>query len=133
MMPAMLNVLSLIFLLYFILAILFTFLFKDIQKGYVLNADNVNFKDFGNSYLLMFRMSTGEDWHLIMYDCMEVNKLYSYLFIIYVILIQYIMVNLFILVIMREFDEHFYNTDNPINQYKEDLQIFKENWNHFAF
>ncbi len=121
MMPAMLNVLSLIFLLYFILAILFTFLFKDIQSGYVLNSDNVNFKDFGNSFLLMFRMSTGEDWHLIMYDCMAVNSVYSYLFIVYVILIQYIMVNLFILVIMREFDEHFYNTNNPLNQYQEDL------------
>lgn len=39
------------------------------------------------------------------------------------------MVNLFILVIMREFDEHFYNTDNPLNQFTEDLQVFKEHWN----
>ena len=52
---------------------------------------------------------------------MAVSSVYSYLFIIYVILIQYIMVNLFILVIMREFDEHFYNTDNPLNQFTEDL------------
>jgi len=32
-------------------------------------------------------MATGEDWHLIMYDCMAVAGVYSYLFIIYVILI----------------------------------------------
>jgi len=32
-----------------------------------------NFKNFGNSFLMVFRMSTGEDWHLVMYDCMKLN------------------------------------------------------------
>ena len=68
----MLNVLSLLFLLFLILAILATSLFKDILTGRILNSDTVNFRNFGNSFLMMFRMSTGEDWHLIMYDCMDV-------------------------------------------------------------
>lgn len=111
----MLNVLSLLFLLFLILAILATFLFKDILTGRTLNADTVNFRNFGNSFLMMFRMSTGEDWHLIMYDCMDVHPFYSLYFIVYVVLIQYIMINLFVLVILREFDNYFYNTNNPLN------------------
>lgn len=70
--PAMMNVMSLMFLLFMIFAILATFLFKDIKSGMSLN-EFVNFKDFGNSFIMMFRMSTGEDWHLVMYDCMAVN------------------------------------------------------------
>lgn len=50
------------FLLFLIFAILATFLFKDIRQGGILNNDMVNFKDFGNSFIMMFRMSTGEDW-----------------------------------------------------------------------
>ena len=42
------------------------------------------------------------------------------------------MVNLFVLVILREFNEHFYNTDNPLNQYSEDLNVFKDNWNQVS-
>ena len=75
MLPAMFNVLSLMMLLFFIFAILATQLFKNIQTGSVLNNDMTNFKNFGNSFLMMFRMSTGEDWHLIMYDCMDQNSL----------------------------------------------------------
>ena len=48
------------------------------------------------------------------------------------ILFQYIMVNLFVLVILREFDKHFYNTDNPLNQYATDVETFKSHWNAIA-
>ena len=64
-------------------------------------------------------MSTGEDWHLIMYDCNAYNPYSAIYFIIYVILIQYIMVNLFVLVIIREFDENYYNVSNPMIYYEE--------------
>jgi len=42
------------------------------------------------------------------------------------------MINLFVLVILREFDEHYYNTDNPLNNYKNDIQFFKIEWNKIA-
>ena len=97
-----------------------------------MNPDIINFKNFGNSFLMMFRMSTGEDWEYIMYDVMVHSTLYAFIFIIYVVVIQYIMINLFVLVILREFDRFFYQTDNPINQFLEDLKNFKENWNAIA-
>lgn len=45
-----------------------------------------NFKNFGNSFFLVFKMSTGEDWHLYMYDCMQVEMMNSVYFIVFVVL-----------------------------------------------
>ena len=81
--PSMLNILGLLFLILFIFAILGTYLFKTVKTGNDLN----NFNNFGYSFLLMFRMSTGEDWHIIMYDCMDYH-VYSFVyFVIYVVLV----------------------------------------------
>lgn len=116
MIPAMFNVFALILIVFFIFAVLGTSLFKDVplEGKLSMNSEN-NFANFGNSYIMMFRMSTGEDWHLIMYDCMEQSKLYFLYYVIYVVLIQWVLINLFVLVIIREFNENFYNTDNPLN------------------
>lgn len=124
----MLNILGLLFLILFIFAILGTYLFKSVKGGDSLNNEYINFSNFAHSFLLVFRMSTGEDWHIIMYDCMNYNS-YSFIyFVIYVVLVQYVMVNLFVLVIIREFDDYFYNTDNPLNLYSHEVLIFKEKW-----
>ena len=29
----------------------------------------MNFSNFAMAFLMLFRMSTGEDWNLVMYDC----------------------------------------------------------------
>jgi len=85
--PSMLNILGLLFLIFFIFAILGTYLFKNVRAGESLNDDYINFKNFANSFLLMFRMSTGEDWHMIMYDCMRDNMYSFVFFVIYVVLV----------------------------------------------
>lgn len=118
MLPAMLNVLALIFIVLFMFAVLATNLFKNIQSGMALDSDYNNFKNFGNSFLMMFRMSTGEDWHLVMYDCMSVNGLYSFYFIIYVIIVQNIMINLFVLIMLKEFDRVYYSLEKGINLFQ---------------
>jgi len=83
----MLNILGLLFLIFFIFAILGTYLFKNVGAGDSLNDEYINFSNFANSFLLMFRMSTGEDWHMIMYDCMNYH-VYSFIyFVIYVVLV----------------------------------------------
>jgi len=64
-----------------------TNLFKSIDSGMSLDNQYSNFKNFGNSFLMVFRMSTGEDWHLVMYDCMELNPYYAVYFILFVIVI----------------------------------------------
>ena len=133
MIPAMFNVFALILIIFFIFAVLGTSLFKNIPLDGKLsmNSDN-NFINFGNSYIMMFRMSTGEDWHLIMYDCMEDNKMYFIYYVIYVVLIQWVLINLFVLVIIREFNDNYYNTNNPLNQYSSEIESMKQNWNQLT-
>jgi len=81
---------------------------------------------------MMFRMATGEDWHMVMYDTMKHNKLYVIYFLFFVIIFQYIMVNLFVLVILSEFDEHYDNFDSPLVYYNDYFHIFKTHWNKYA-
>ena len=56
-------------LIYFIFAVLGTFLFRRITEGIAIN-DQFNFSNFGMSLLVVIRMSTGEDWNYIMKDTM---------------------------------------------------------------
>jgi len=47
------------------------------------------------------------------------------LFIIYIIFIQNVMLKLFVLVLLNDFNDIFYNSDNPLNKFYNDLEIFK--------
>lgn len=92
---------------------------------------HVNFRDFGTSFLLLLRCSTGESWHMIMFDyakafspqyqCREEEDyesmmanggepkacgtaLYSYLFfILFNFLVFQIFISLFVAVIIDAF------------------------------
>ena len=74
--PSLLNVGALLSLVYFIYAILGTFLFSDIKAGDIIDG-YVNFVDFSASILVLFRASTGEDWWTIMFDTMNATVCYS--------------------------------------------------------
>ena len=86
-------------------------------------------------------MSTGEDWYKIMFDttrekddqCSDAtnscgNKLNVLFFVIFTIIVQYVMLNLFILVIMQSFEENYINQNNPIQAFSETAEKFKEKW-----
>lgn len=49
-------------------------------------------------------------------------------FILFVLLQQYIMLNLFILVLMQNFEENYINVDNPISNFADMTEKFKEKW-----
>ena len=107
------NVLLLLMLFFFILAILGQFMFSGVTEGEVIG-DYKNFTVFHRSFLLLFSISTGEDWNLIMYDCSKTlpdcepgQTCGSYFapayFIAVITLVTYVMLNLFILVIIQQF------------------------------
>jgi hypothetical protein len=98
--------------MYFIFAVLGTFLFKDvvIVEGGALDDQN-NFKNFGNAMILMIRMSTGENWPNFMFECRSScnkkdesqcknNPIAPIFFIAFIMICSFIMLNLFILVII---------------------------------
>ena len=45
---------------------------------------------------------------------------------------QYIMLNLFILVLMQNFEENYINTDNPIQNFSNNAEDFKVEWMNFC-
>ena len=101
----------LIMLIYFILATVGYSMFNGVSEGDVID-EYKNFKHFGSSFLLLFSIATGEDWNRVMYDCSKTEpnciegqtcgSQYAPLyFIVFVILVQQIMLNLFILVIIQ--------------------------------
>ena len=96
--PAVLNVTSLLLLIFFIYAVLGVFLFHDIRDGKIIDNYN-NFSNFGMAMILLLRISTGEEWDIIMYD-VEDNILGPLFFISFVTIISFVMLNMFILVII---------------------------------
>ena len=67
--PKLLNVGTLLFLVYFIYSVLGVYIFADIKAGKVIDT-TVNFYTFSSALITLFRCSTGENWHLIMFDTM---------------------------------------------------------------
>ena len=87
----------------------------------------------------MCRISTGDDWTWIMYDCMNTSSTcvpgvtcgspYAVVFfLVYVLLMQYIMVNLFVLIILQQFDLYYLPNDNVLDRFKKDVTNFKLVW-----
>lgn len=64
---SLLNVFSLLMLVFFIYAVLGVFIFKDISSGQSIN-EYTNFKNFGQAMLILLMVCTGEDWNKIMFD-----------------------------------------------------------------
>ena len=61
---------------------------------------HANFQNLGMAILTLFRVSTGEDWHNIMHDCMDhdgsgsgATPLY---FLVFNIMIMFVLINVFV-------------------------------------
>ncbi|CAD8053314.1 unnamed protein product [Paramecium primaurelia] len=126
--PALFNVSALMFLLYFIFSVLGVFLFSNLSDGYIINSEN-NFNDFHHALILLFRCTTGEDWYLLMYDIMnKAGYYYCSYFIIFVVIMQRIMLNLFVLIILDQYERFYFNSDNPLQRFQEFEDDFVDGW-----
>ena len=141
--PAVLNVFSLLMLIYFIFAILGTFLFRHLTQGQQVINYHFNFSNFGYAMIICVRMSTGEDWNNIMTDCMYTDPTcvpgvscgspYAFLYFVpYQMICCFVMLKLFQLVIIQQFETYYLDADNVIMRFKEDLVRFKRTWTHFT-
>lgn len=69
--PSIANVGFLYFMVFYIYAIIGVMLFQDVKEGLQID-DHNNFSNAGSAILLCFKMVTGENWWLLMYDCYNV-------------------------------------------------------------
>lgn len=136
------NVFLLLVLVLFIFSILGVFFFQDLNQGDIIG-EYKNFNNFGQSFLLLFAISTGEDWNKLMYDCVDTppecipgqtcgSSLAPAYYIVFVMIVSNVMLNLFILVIIQQFELYYVSTDNPIQKFKINSEIFMKVWIEFT-
>ena len=125
-------------LIYFIMATLGVFLFSEIKEGTVIDKYK-NFETFDDAFLLLFAISTGEEWNLYMHDCSKTppnckpgltcGHSYAWLyFVVFIVLVTHIMLNLFILVIIEQFDKYFLDSENAFSIFQAKFDQFEETW-----
>jgi hypothetical protein len=106
------NVFALLTLVYFIFAVLGVFMFGTVTQGEVIDPTYMNFSNFSQALIILFRISTGEDWPRIMHDVMNTaddciegvncgSNLAPLFFIMFVMVCSYVMLNLFVLIILQ--------------------------------
>eukprot|EP00656_Telonema_subtile_P054003 TRINITY_DN7944_c0_g1_i4.p1 TRINITY_DN7944_c0_g1~~TRINITY_DN7944_c0_g1_i4.p1 ORF type:complete len:1564 (+),score=583.71 TRINITY_DN7944_c0_g1_i4:124-4815(+) len=145
--PALANVSALLLLLIFIFACLGMSFFGDLETGpgqgpdfanypFKLYNEHANFTNFYRSFLLLFRMSTGESWNGIMHDCMSVHGAAWVYFCLYMVLVSYLLFNLLIAIVLEEFSvtmrqEQLYVSATDIALFAEAWRRYDTNGTHF--
>lgn len=131
--PAIANVLSLLLLIFFIYAILGVNLFSSVNSGNIIGP-YTNFHDFGNAMIILFRCSTGEDWYNIMNDCTQAQHLATcaVFFISFITITTFIMLNLFIMVIIQNYEEHEGNPESVLRIFTKEVRKIKTFWSVYA-
>jgi hypothetical protein len=103
--PALCNISLLLFLILFCYAIVAVELFSDVvgsQSGPGLSR-YAQFDSFPSALLTLFRMSTGEDWNVIMHDVSDQYPFSSIFFICFLYVVVYLMFNLYMSAIIQNF------------------------------
>ena len=140
---ALANVFLLMIIIFCIFAILGCYFYDSITyekykyKFAYLN-EYYNVDNFYTSFLLTFRCATGESWPSIMMelafvDTEVVSEAYAY---IYMILSNFvnsiIMLNLFLMVTLQQYDEFTNKSYNPIEKFESFLIDFNNAWNKYS-
>lgn len=117
-MPFLLKILCIHIIIQTCYALVGCQLFYGIDKGYKIDNLYQNFSNFANAFLILFKCSSGDDWRAIMADCMYHNpyckedssQCGSYLaipyFMSYELVSAYIILNLFVLALVDQFESN---------------------------
>lgn len=145
--PGLVNIAMLLFLIIFIYAIIGMSSFGYVKKTNGIT-DVVNFETFGNSFLLLFRVGTAAGWNTILDplmvtppDCDDTateksptgdcgNRILAVIFFVtYILIIFLIMINMYIAVILENFNEA--QSQEEIGVSDDDLETFIQVWEEF--
>ena len=131
--PAIFNVLSLLLLIFFIYAVMGVYLFYDINHGVIID-DYTNFNNFGLAMYSLFRSATGENWYLLMHDCSKIiGQAASYIyFCSFITITSFIMFNLFIMVILQNYDDYQSNPQSVLKIFNKDIKKLKTCWKVYS-
>ena len=124
---SLLNISVLLLLIFFIYAVAGVKFFGNVKQGEFLNSQR-NFSQFGDALRLLFILATGESWNEVMRDAMIYSgapEFAIFYFCTFVILAQFVMMNLFIMIIVENFD----NLNKKTGKTRVDFEsAFKSAW-----
>jgi hypothetical protein len=131
--PALLNILSLMVLILFIFSVLGSFLFHSVKSGVAIS-EYFNFSNFGFSMIILWRISTGEDYPNIMYDVSNQlgSKVYYTYFIFFITIIDFIIIELFVSVIIQNYEEQAQNQESPLQIFTSQQKKFRKIWSYYS-
>ena len=144
--PAFYNIASLLFLMFFIFAILGMALFEDVVTAHteplypLLLSDKANFRNFPRAMLTLYRVATMDTWVTVWSGC-QVQPPYcsfdeancgngiiaSLYFSIFMICIGFVMMNLFIAIILENFRESVLLPED-LTRKMQQVSLFRETW-----
>lgn len=129
--PALRNIGTLLFLITFIFAIIGMNLFKTLRYGSFLTPAT-NFETFLSSFCLLFRISTAAGWNGVLDSARDqkdiaVNDTVIVIyFVMYIMLINLIIINMYIAVILENFNQATSQEDIGISE--DDLDAYYNQW-----
>ena len=137
------NVILLMIIIFSIFSILGVYFYDGINYRdhrndlYTIN-EYYNLDNFYNAFLFVFRCATGEKWpsmmmELAFIDLDVVLEAYAYIFMIICnFFTGIIMINLFLMVTLQQYDEFTGKKYNPIEKFESFLAEFNNAWNKYS-
>ncbi|XP_060708070.1 sodium channel protein 60E-like [Hemiscyllium ocellatum] len=130
--PALFNIGLLLGLVMFIYSILGMSLFRDLPRESPIN-DMVNFETFGNSMMLLFRLTTAAAWNEILHVMINSpvqRQFVSFTYMTSYIVVAYIVIiNMYVAVILENFHEA--QEQELAGVTDEDVDMFYEVWSNY--
>ena len=107
------------------------------DKFFVIN-EYYNLDNFYKAFLFVFRCATGEKWPNMMMELafVDLDLVYEFYAYIYMIISNFIngiiMINLFLMVTLQQYDEFTGKKYNPIEKFESFLNEFNNAWNKYS-
>jgi len=148
--PSLAHIGVMLLLLFFVYAVAGMALFGDIQihgnPELLGMSSDVNFENFYLAMVMLFRISTGESWNILMHDCFSGARCAEPphkhecgntavavgFFVSFMIIGSFVFVNLFIAVIIEKLFESEEDDSGDLNVTSQDLDNFVEAWARIA-
>jgi hypothetical protein len=128
--PSLKNIGMFLLLIYYIYAVGGMHLFSALPMGTYINED-ANFSSFGLALLTLVRCTTGEEWNGLMHEADQATahtrgKMAVLYFCSFMILISYVVLNLFIATMLENFQEDMANVGGVITT--KHIRRFSQLW-----
>lgn len=123
--PMTFNVLALLLLIFFVYTIIGCSIFGDSRKD-----EYVNFTNFLFGMMTLFKISTTDNWSETMLSLLDDNIYCPIYFVTFIIISQFVVTNLFILVLLQQFAEAESSQDSktPLQEFHEYVDKFRTAW-----